>query len=56
MGFNILFTSLPVLMFGLLEQDYKSNELLRYPQLYQLNKRNYLMSTFHRISWLFTGN
>ncbi|KAF7997896.1 hypothetical protein HCN44_009294 [Aphidius gifuensis] len=55
MGFNVLFTSLPVLMFGLLEQDYKSNELLRYPKLYQLNKRNYLMSTFHRISWLFTA-
>lgn len=56
MGYNILFTSLPVLVFGLLEQDYTAKDLLKYPKFYQLNKQNYLMSACQRLSWLFTGS
>ncbi|KAK0098029.1 hypothetical protein PV326_011702 [Microctonus aethiopoides] len=50
MGFNVAFTSLPVLMFGLMAQDYPATKLLHFPQYYTLNKRNRLLSSILSIS------
>ncbi|XP_008544618.1 phospholipid-transporting ATPase IF isoform X1 [Microplitis demolitor] len=52
MGFNVLFTSLPVLAFGLLAQDYSARKLISYPQYYILNKKNRLLSIKQTIIWL----
>ncbi|XP_011298118.1 probable phospholipid-transporting ATPase IF isoform X2 [Fopius arisanus] len=55
MGFNLFFTSLPVLMFGLFEQDYTAETLKRFSQYYLLNKKNYLLSIYQTIIWLLTA-
>lgn len=55
MGFNLLFTSLPVLFYGLLEQNYSAQVLMRQPYLYKLNKNNYLMSRPQFMMWLLLG-
>ncbi|XP_063979096.1 phospholipid-transporting ATPase IF isoform X2 [Diachasmimorpha longicaudata] len=55
MGFNLFFTSLPVLMFGLCEQDYSAETLKRFSQYYLLNKKNYLLSIYQTIIWLVTA-
>ncbi|XP_011166374.2 probable phospholipid-transporting ATPase IF isoform X2 [Solenopsis invicta] len=55
MGYNIIFTSLPILMYGLLEQNYNAKKLMKYPYLYKLNKNNYLMSWNQFIAWMILG-
>ncbi|XP_076395905.1 phospholipid-transporting ATPase IF [Megachile rotundata] len=55
MLFNVLFTSLPILAYGLLEQDYTAGQLLRYPYLYKLHRNNYLLSTNQFIIWTILG-
>ncbi|CAG5102645.1 Similar to ATP11B: Probable phospholipid-transporting ATPase IF (Homo sapiens) [Cotesia congregata] len=52
MGFNIVFTSTPVLAFGLLAQDYSASKLINYPQYYTLNKKNRLLSINQIIIWM----
>ncbi|XP_026825879.1 probable phospholipid-transporting ATPase IF isoform X2 [Ooceraea biroi] len=54
MGFNLV-TALPVLLYGLLEQNYSAEVLLRNPYLYKLNKNNYLMSRQQFMIWLLLG-
>ncbi|XP_034184560.1 phospholipid-transporting ATPase IF isoform X1 [Osmia lignaria lignaria] len=55
MMFNVLFTSLPILAYGLLEQDYSADKLLRFPYLYKLNRRNYLLSGTQFLIWTLLG-
>ncbi|KYN18060.1 Putative phospholipid-transporting ATPase 12 [Trachymyrmex cornetzi] len=55
MTFNLIFTSLPVLMYGLLEQNYNAKKLMEHPYLYKLNKNNYLMSRSQFVIWMFLG-
>lgn len=55
MCYNVIFTSLPVLMYGLLEQNYSAKILLRSPQLYLLNRRNNLLSFRQFVIWFLTG-
>lgn len=55
MGFNIVFTSMPVLAFGLLAQDYSASKLINYPQYYTLNKKNRLLSINQIIIWMLLG-
>ncbi|XP_076683090.1 phospholipid-transporting ATPase IF isoform X2 [Andrena cerasifolii] len=55
MFFNLLFTSLPILAYGLLEQDYNADKLLRYPYLYKMYKNNYLLSTKQFLIWTCLG-
>lgn len=55
MCFNLLFTSLPILLYGLLEQDHSAKKLMRHPYLYKLNKKNYLMSRKQFMVWLLLG-
>lgn len=55
MGYNVLFTSLPVLMYGLLEQNYSAKTLLHSPQLYILHRKNSLLSIKQFLVWFLTG-
>lgn len=55
MGYNFIFTSVPVLMYGLLEQNYSAKRLMEQPYLYKLNRNNYLMSKQQFIAWLLLG-
>jgi len=55
MGFNFLFTSVPILLYGLLEQNYNAEKLMKRPYLYKLNRNNYLMSRQQFTVWLFLG-
>lgn len=55
MLFNVVFTSLPILVFGLLEQDYSADKLLRYPYLYKMYKHNYLMTARQLLQWSLIG-
>ncbi|XP_029155219.1 probable phospholipid-transporting ATPase IF isoform X3 [Nylanderia fulva] len=55
MCFNLLFTSLPILLYGLLEQDHNAKKLMRHPYLYKLNKNNYLMSRKQFMVWMLLG-
>ncbi|XP_048514856.1 phospholipid-transporting ATPase IF-like isoform X2 [Athalia rosae] len=55
MCYNVFFTSIPILIYGLLEQDYSAHVLLKYPQLYRLYKKNYLLSSKQFIIWTISG-
>ncbi|KAK2580780.1 hypothetical protein KPH14_011515 [Odynerus spinipes] len=55
MFFNVIFTSLPILVFGLLEQDYPSDKLLRHPYLYKLYRKNFLLSWNQFTLWTAMG-
>lgn len=55
MCYNLLFTSVPVVMYGLLEQNYTAKKLMEQPYLYKLNRNNYLMSKQQFIVWLLLG-
>lgn len=55
MFFNMLFTSLPILVFGVLEQDYSAEKLIQYPYLYKLHRNNYLMKKLQFVIWTFLG-
>lgn len=55
MCYNTVFTSVPILLYGILEQDYQADQLLKYPQLYKLHKRNYLLSKTQFLLWMFNG-
>lgn len=55
MLYNVIFTSLPILVFGLLEQDYSADRLLRYPYMYKIYKKNYLLSKKQFYLWTALG-
>ncbi|XP_024876630.1 probable phospholipid-transporting ATPase IF isoform X1 [Temnothorax curvispinosus] len=55
MGFNLIFTSFPVLIYALLEQNYNAKKLMEHPYLYKLNRNNYLMSRQQFMAWLLLG-
>ena len=55
MCFNCFYTSLPILMYGLLEQNYPAEKLLRSPHLYLLNRKNGLLSSRQFAIWILTG-
>lgn len=55
MGFNFIFTSIPILIYGLLEQNYDKKKLMEHPYLYKLNRNNYLMSRQQFVAWLLIG-
>jgi len=53
--YNVLFTSLPILIFGLFEQNISAQTLMEYPQLYSNNKHNVLMSWSAFLQWISFG-
>ena len=55
MSFNVFFSSMPILVFGVSEQNFTDTELLKKPHLYRLYKRNYLLSINQFILWMSLG-
>jgi phospholipid-translocating ATPase len=53
--YNVLFTSLPILIYGLFEQNHPAQTLLDYPQLYKNIRRNVLMSWSSFFQWITFG-
>lgn len=53
--FNTLFTSLPVIIPGILEQDLAASTLLAVPELYNMGQRNEGFNITKYIGWMFMG-
>ena len=53
--YNIFFTSWPILIFGLLEQNFTSRQLLDNLHLYRDNANNARMSWLQFFKWIFLG-
>ena len=53
--FNITWTSLPIFLFGLLEQDIPADVLLNNPQLYRRNTKNNQMAFREFLLWFLHG-
>lgn len=53
--YNITWTSLPIFIFGLLEQNLKSKVLLNNPVLYKRISKNYLLSLREFFLWFLYG-
>ena len=51
--YNIIYTSLPVFIFGLFEKSYDEKKLLNTPELYKTIRRNSLLSKKVSFFWLF---
>ncbi|CAL8134312.1 unnamed protein product [Orchesella dallaii] len=52
MFYNILFCACPVFYYGLTEQPYSAETLLKQPHLYKKNRRNVLMTIGEFLSWI----
>ncbi|KAI5857450.1 phospholipid-translocating P-type ATPase [Durotheca rogersii] len=53
--FNALFTSLPVIMLGMFEQDLKAETLLAVPELYTFGQRNQGFNFKKYLAWSLSG-
>eukprot|EP00386_Alphamonas_edax_P003686 GDKI01011148.1.p1 GENE.GDKI01011148.1~~GDKI01011148.1.p1 ORF type:complete len:856 (-),score=266.20 GDKI01011148.1:23-2428(-) len=53
--FNITFTAIPIMVFGVLDQDVNKQDSLDHPQLYTLGHRNYYFTNFIFVQWLLNG-
>ncbi|XP_076762998.1 phospholipid-transporting ATPase IF [Xylocopa sonorina] len=51
MLYNVLFTSSPIVVYALFEQNYTADKLLRNPYLYKLYRHNYLLSGWQFVVW-----
>ncbi|KAI0158039.1 phospholipid-translocating P-type ATPase [Hypoxylon sp. FL1284] len=53
--FNALFTSLPVILFGIFEKDLKAETLLAVPELYSFGQRSEAFNFKVYLSWMLSG-
>ncbi|GAB6027859.1 hypothetical protein CHUAL_002077 [Chamberlinius hualienensis] len=53
--YNLLYTSLPILIFGLFEQNISQTRLMENPKLYLLNAKNALLSHLQFFKWCIFG-
>lgn len=53
--YNILFTSLPIIIFGLFEQNISQDMLMDQPELYKTITQNKLLSYYEFSKWTFLG-
>ncbi|KAJ4973240.1 hypothetical protein NE237_006414 [Protea cynaroides] len=53
--YNVFFTSLPVIAFGIFEQDVSASLCLKHPMLYQEGLKNMLFSWTSILGWMFNG-
>jgi phospholipid-translocating ATPase len=53
--FNTIYTSVPVVVYGLSEQTFPEKTLLDNPELYRLNRGNHEMKWYRILMWLLTG-
>lgn len=51
--YNLIYTSIPVLVFGLFEKNYDDNVLVNKPELYKKIHKNALLSPKVSLMWLF---
>ncbi|KAH9904925.1 hypothetical protein F4778DRAFT_789626 [Xylariomycetidae sp. FL2044] len=54
-AFNVLFTSLPVILMGMMEQDLKPETLLAVPELYTYGQRSQGFNFKKYLAWSFMG-
>jgi len=40
--FNIVFTALPIVVYGMFDQEFDKDTLIKHPMLYQYGPRNFL--------------
>ncbi|KAL6010963.1 putative phospholipid-transporting ATPase 8 [Asimina triloba] len=53
--YNVFFTSLPVIAFGVFDQDVSADLCLKYPLLHQEGVQNILFSWYRILGWMFNG-
>ncbi|XP_078614739.1 phospholipid-transporting ATPase IF-like isoform X2 [Branchiostoma floridae x Branchiostoma japonicum] len=53
--YNIFFTSLPILLYGLFEQNIKKADLMKNPELYKDIAKNRRLDIFHFLYWTILG-
>jgi len=53
--YNVIFTSLPLIIFGVLEQDLNKRDCLRFPQTYRIGPSNGHASVKLFARWMLTG-
>lgn len=53
--YNLFFTSLPIMAFGLYDQDLKREDCFKYPQIYVLGQQNYHLNVNVFLQWCFCG-
>lgn len=55
MNYNIFFSSCPIFFYGLTEQPYSADVLMRDPLLYKKNRKNNLMTFKKFLPWLISA-
>jgi phospholipid-translocating ATPase len=53
--YNTIYTSVPVVIYGLSEQTFPEETLLKNPELYRLNRANHEMKWYRLLIWLLSG-
>ncbi|CAL9082367.1 unnamed protein product [Musa acuminata var. zebrina] len=53
--YNVIFTSLPVIALGVLDQDVSARFCLKFPMLYQEGVQNVIFSWLRIFGWMFNG-
>jgi phospholipid-translocating ATPase len=53
--FNVIFTSIPLIVFGVFEQDLNKRDCVRFPQTYTIGPRRGHASVKFFIQWMLTG-
>ena len=51
--FNILFTALPIVVFGIMDQQYSKETLIKNPKLYENGPNNFFSKT--KLFWQWLG-
>lgn len=54
-SYNIFFTALPILIFGILDQDVSKTMSIRHPELYELGRKNVYFNNRTFIQWMLCG-
>ncbi|CBZ55561.1 putative ATPase 2 [Neospora caninum Liverpool] len=53
--YNPVLTALPITLYGVLEQDVDKHASLKFPQLYRLGQKDFLLNLRTCFSWIFLG-
>jgi magnesium-transporting ATPase (P-type) len=53
--YNVTFTFLPIVLFGITEQDLSADTLLAHPENYKKHRKNKLMTWGKFMVWVFLG-
>lgn len=53
--YNVIYTLLPIVVFGVLEQDVGKKTSLKYPALYRLGHIDYYFNNIEFAKWIFNG-